>query len=364
MQSEADKYLQAPPIEESPDIYRKGKTVYAADKPLKTIPLLDVKGNIVIMRQPHQSFFAPAGFTLVYFMANEEAAKAMGEGKIPYLMVPVGTRMGGGNPINDVWKRRFAKPGTGQEHILGLIQAISNEKLIYIDMMSVRAPYRRNSITQKMIDTIRASYPNAEVRFSDPTDDGRKFIKKFTGKDPESSVGAPPPEEELVPKVAPLKTNESWRDWMAAGLIAGSALTSDGAPPSKPVSGQKPKTEQYSRSKAGYEKFIKALHMQEASGRMNPPDGDNGKAIGPFQIWEEYWMDAVDFDPSIGGKYENCRDYNYARKVVDAYLRRYGKKFIEQGNWEALARIHNGGPIGYKKASTLGYWRSMKRHIR
>lgn len=178
-------------ISESPQITLKGKKVLAGDRPLKSMPLLDVKGNIVMMRQPNDSFFARAGFTLVYFMDSEESAALMGEGEIPYLMVPTGTRMSGGSPITDVWSRRFAKPGTGQEHILGLIQAFTNEKFIYVDMMSVRASYRRNSITRKMIDVLKEHFPSAEVRFSDPTSDGSKFIKGFTGKAPEDSVGLP-----------------------------------------------------------------------------------------------------------------------------------------------------------------------------
>lgn len=157
---------------------------------------------------------------------------------------------------------------------------------------------------------------------------------------------------------------EGWKDIMAAGMIAGAAMTSDAAPPSKPASVQPPATAGYSRTKAAYDQFIKALHMTEASGRMNPPDGDDGRAIGPFQIWKAYWQDAVQFDKSIGGKYEDCRNYDYARKVVDAYLRRYGRQFLAQGNWEALARIHNGGPQGYRNPNTAKYWRKAQRFIR
>ena len=30
---------------------------------------------------------------------------------------------------------------------------------------------------------------------------------------------------------------------------------------------------------------------------------------------------------------------------------------------EDLARIHNGGPNGYKKSATLGYWEKVKKYL-
>jgi Destabilase len=80
--------------------------------------------------------------------------------------------------------------------------------------------------------------------------------------------------------------------------------------------------------------------------------GDGGKAIGPYQIHREYWRDAVEADKSLGGTYQDCRSEAYARRVVKAYLKRYGKNKSD----EAMARIHNGGPSGYKKSATWRYW--------
>lgn len=90
--------------------------------------------------------------------------------------------------------------------------------------------------------------------------------------------------------------------------------------------------------------------------------GDGGKAIGPFQIWRVYWSDAVEFDPSIGGVYEDCLDKEYAEKVVRAYWRRYAneRRLGRPVTDEDRARIHNGGPRGYNKKSTEKYWRKVK----
>lgn len=108
--------------------------------------------------------------------------------------------------------------------------------------------------------------------------------------------------------------------------------------------------------------LIKAIHQVESSRRINPPDGDHGKAIGPFQIHYSYWSDAVHFDKSLASSgYQACRDYAYARRVVIAYLRRFGARYIASGNVEALARIHNGGPNGYHDRVTMAYWRKIRK---
>lgn len=86
--------------------------------------------------------------------------------------------------------------------------------------------------------------------------------------------------------------------------------------------------------------------------------GDNGKAIGGYQIWEVYWRDAVEYDPSIGGKYSDCKTRAYAERVVVAYINRYAP---EGANYETLVRIHNGGPKGHKKTDTIKYWNKVKK---
>jgi len=88
--------------------------------------------------------------------------------------------------------------------------------------------------------------------------------------------------------------------------------------------------------------------------------GDGGKAIGPYQIWREYWQDAVEFDKSIGGKYEDCMNKAYAEKIVRAYWKRYAPK---GATLEQLARIHNGGPKGHTRNATLKYWKKIVKEI-
>lgn len=107
-------------------------------------------------------------------------------------------------------------------------------------------------------------------------------------------------------------------------------------------------------------KFLDALWQVEASGQWEPADGDGGNAIGPYQIWEAYWLDAVEFS-GLGGTYEDCRNKVYAEKVIKAYMMRYKRSAWESGDWEIIARTHNGGPRGATKKATLGYWAKVQK---
>jgi len=104
--------------------------------------------------------------------------------------------------------------------------------------------------------------------------------------------------------------------------------------------------------------FLRALHQVEASGRFGPIVGDNGQALGPFQIHRAYWQAS-----GVAGTYEQCADYDYSVKVVTGYLTRYGSSFMRARAYEPLARIHNGGPRGHKKKSTKKYWLKVKKYL-
>jgi hypothetical protein len=110
-----------------------------------------------------------------------------------------------------------------------------------------------------------------------------------------------------------------------------------------------------------HEAFLEALWEVEASGSLTPPDGDDGKAIGPYQIHLAYWQDAV---AKVGsGVYQDCRDKMYAEKIISAYMGRYCPQAWEEGDWATIARTHNGGPRGPLKTSTKKYWKKVKAQL-
>jgi len=122
------------------------------------------------------------------------------------------------------------------------------------------------------------------------------------------------------------------------------------------------------------EKFFEALNQVEARGRKrNVPAGDGGTRIGPLQIAEIYWNDADEWlckneisltplDNSFSD-YTACVLWEYAKIIAHAYFRRWAPKALREGNWEVLARIHNGGPNGHKKKATLEYWEKVKEAL-
>lgn len=108
--------------------------------------------------------------------------------------------------------------------------------------------------------------------------------------------------------------------------------------------------------------FLDAVSVVESNGKDSAV-GDNGNALGRFQIWEIYWKDAVEYCPELGGRYKDVTTKEYAERIVVAYLMRYGRKFIADNDLQSLARIHNGGPKGYKAKATLKYWKKVERAL-
>lgn len=106
--------------------------------------------------------------------------------------------------------------------------------------------------------------------------------------------------------------------------------------------------------------LLNAMYVVESSCGKNLV-GDGGKAIGPYQIWEAYWRDAVQHDPSIGGVYADCMGKEYSERVIRAYWSRYAPKGATA---EQLARIHNGGPSGHKRSSTVKYWKKIIKEMK
>ena len=63
--------------------------------------------------------------------------------------------------------------------------------------------------------------------------------------------------------------------------------------------------------------------------------------------------------------YKNCMgpgSFEYSKKVGNAYMARYAtvKRLGHTPTDEDFARIHNGGPSGWKNSATLGYWHKVQ----
>jgi len=107
--------------------------------------------------------------------------------------------------------------------------------------------------------------------------------------------------------------------------------------------------------------ILDALRQVETGGCPNEgigARGDNGNAIGPYQIHRIYHTD------SGLPTYNKClTSKSYSERVVSSYMMRYAS-----GEWSRalsgkatradclkIARIHNGGPRGHRKTATKKY---------
>jgi hypothetical protein len=104
--------------------------------------------------------------------------------------------------------------------------------------------------------------------------------------------------------------------------------------------------------------LFRAIRKVETGGHKDPTNaiGDDGASLGPFQISEAYWKDAITHMPELGGTYQDVKGDFYAQLVMMAYWDRYA----EDDSYETLARIHNGGPNGHRLAATDYYWAKVR----
>ena len=109
---------------------------------------------------------------------------------------------------------------------------------------------------------------------------------------------------------------------------------------------------------ANMDSFLNALAKVESS---NNPKAINKKetALGIYQIRPAYFKDS-----NVKGNHEQVFDPVFARRVCEAYFKKYEKKAFDNGDFETLARCHNGG-CGWRKnkSATNGYWQKIKKNL-
>lgn len=164
-------------INEMAKIDKIGNKLSIDGKSLKDISYRTLDKNTLYYREEKGNFLFPKNFTMVWFLDDDKYKKDFISGEENLVYFPTFRNFGNftASPISDLWKRNTPT----QKHIIGAIRAISNEELIYIDMMSVRPGYKRNGINSHMIKTLMKIFPKAQLKFSKPTDEGRNFIQKY-----------------------------------------------------------------------------------------------------------------------------------------------------------------------------------------
>lgn len=107
-------------------------------------------------------------------------------------------------------------------------------------------------------------------------------------------------------------------------------------------------------------KFIMIIASIESGCNPNAV-GDDLKSIGILQIQEAYVKDAAEHAEK-NWVHMDALDELTAIRIFRAYMDRYAteERLGRPVTFEDIARIHNGGPNGYKKQSTIPYWNKVK----
>lgn len=115
--------------------------------------------------------------------------------------------------------------------------------------------------------------------------------------------------------------------------------------------------------------LIAMMHV-ETDGNWNKP-GDDGKSIGPLQISYAYYKDAWGYNRRLKPSEERmvrvlwrhaAFNWDSAVGTTHRYMKRYctAKRIGRTPTVRDAVRIHNGGPNGWKKPSTVRYWRKVE----
>jgi|ETNvirenome_6_30_1030629.scaffolds.fasta_scaffold03167_2 hypothetical protein len=109
--------------------------------------------------------------------------------------------------------------------------------------------------------------------------------------------------------------------------------------------------------------LILAIIMIESSGNefaLNKKE----QAYGCLQIREAYCKDASE-QSHHDWSHREAFDAVAAIQMFEAYMQRYAttQRLGRDVTAEDIARIHNGGPNGYKRSSTDAYWAKVKQQL-
>ena len=72
-----------------------------------------------------------------------------------------------------------------------------------------------------------------------------------------------------------------------------------------------------------------------------------------------YWIDS-----KVAGKYSDCANLEYSKRVFISYMKRHAPQALRDGDWQKLARIHNGGPQGHLRSSTIHHWMKVRKAMK
>ena len=102
--------------------------------------------------------------------------------------------------------------------------------------------------------------------------------------------------------------------------------------------------------------LIQRLWIIESGGRLDPPDGDGGLAVGPLQL-HKCVIDDVNRYWRTNFSYADRRDLHKSKQIARLYV----TMWLDIHKQEIAARIYNGGPRGWQKKTTDEYWQKIRK---
>ena len=170
-------------INELAKISKRGKFAYADNKKLRDLSHTELSDNLVLFYLKEETFFTPPGKYYLYMISDPVWKEMYKDGEADLLMFPKVYRFFSDvSPIHDIWKKSHSKNYRGSDFIIAMVEGEVTDGKIYVDMMSVRPKYHRNSINTKMLDALKDRF-DGDFVFVDPLDDGLQFIHKYAGED-------------------------------------------------------------------------------------------------------------------------------------------------------------------------------------
>lgn len=104
--------------------------------------------------------------------------------------------------------------------------------------------------------------------------------------------------------------------------------------------------------------LLRALAMVESD------DGVTSRNV--YQI-ERIYIEDVNRIEDADYRWEDVYSRERSEEMVRAYLAYYGARYERitgrTPTEEVYARIHNGGPDGWRKRATVRYWRKVRRYL-
>jgi len=89
-------------------------------------------------------------------------------------------------------------------------------------------------------------------------------------------------------------------------------------------------------------------------GKCRPDAGS--LSCGPYQIKQPYYTDCSYGKPD----WQQCtKQMTCSETCVQSYMRRYAARCDPNPTCETYARVHNGGPKGCQRSSTIAYWNKV-----